>query len=156
PLENRVDAFIDEWIKMAPRDAPRLPASAQRSVVGFCMALSYPRRYIFLKTTEIGQALGVLDPTFAWSPSRLTGSDVARVEGLVSELMERLEKQGYEPRDRLDAQGFLWVAAKNLNTIGVMEGDVNGYDTDADPSDDTRAMPVNSILYGPPGTGKTF
>ncbi|TDK23115.1 hypothetical protein E2F46_12175 [Luteimonas aestuarii] len=151
-VSGRVDAFIARWKAHAGKGQKLLPA-AQRSIVGLCLALAFPDRHIFLKTSELRRALRLLDPGFDWTRAGLAGVDVVRVDGLVRRVFERLQDEGWMPADRVDAQGFLWVAISQST-------DTEQEDDDNDDVDDAEAVlstePLNQILFGPPGTGKTF
>lgn len=158
PVAPRVEAFLARWRNLTPGDGWVQPA-VQRSVVGFCLALAYPDRHIFLKTAEMKRALRTLDPGFNWTASRLAGSDVAKVDALASRVFQRLQQEGWEPRDLLDAQGFLWTASYREGTQ-VAEDAEDSEDMTPPPVSQQLAAPQrpgrNLILYGPPGTGKTW
>lgn len=162
PIVPRVDAFIARWKEIAGEEQRILPG-AQRSITGFCLGLAHPRHHIFLKTKELRQALRVIDPAFNWSTGGLTGADVARVDELAQQVFERLEVEGWDPVDLIDAQGFLWIAGNQHNWSAV--GDVVGEEDEEieggsaampNRNPDATRPPLNRILFGPPGTGKTF
>jgi len=159
PVAPRVDAFIARWKAMAGDGRKILPA-AQRSITGFCLSLAHPDRHVFLKTTEMRQALQVLDPGFNWSSAGLTGADVARVDALAMRVFDRLKREDWAPADLIDAQGFLWVAANQSGGPRVADADgayeEEGSETMADRNGNVERPPLNRILYGPPGTGKTY
>lgn len=150
-IAGRVDAFIARWKAIAGNTQKLLPA-AQRSIVGLCLALAFPDRHIFLKTSELRRALRMLDPDFDWTRTGLAGNDVVRVDALVARVHERLDGEGWTPADRVDAQGFLWVAINQSKNAAE--------DDDNDDVDEAEAVlstePLNQILFGPPGTGKTY
>lgn len=153
PFEPRVDAFVHRLSSFAGQ---AFKPGAQRSIVSFYLTLSNPRRHLFLKTDEMRRALRKLDPTFGWNSSRLTGADAREAEALARRIFERLQLEGWEPKDLLDVQGFLWVATA-YGKSDVEEGAEDEIETEPMPkhASDSR-QPLNQILFGPPGTGKTY
>lgn len=155
-LGARIDRFCQGLRDLS--EGKVIPA-VLRSFVGFYLTLADPDSFLFLKTKELGEAIREFEPDFAWSRSGPTAEEAESIATLAKRIKERLNMEGWEPRDLIDVQGFLW-------TGHYAQGLPKGEDNEEVDDDDTESMvrepasmkkpPLNQILYGPPGTGKTY
>jgi len=158
PIEERVDDFVDALSEIVgPEHA--VAAAAQRSITSFYLTLASPDKHLFLKTQEMQQAFRRLDPSFQWSSGPLRGSDVVRAESIAEQVFERLQAEGWQPKDLIDVQTFLWVAVGygDVNRVAEMDSEEIEETLPSVRSNAKAAVrPLNRIYFGPPGTGKTY
>lgn len=151
-LAPRIDRFVGRLTEAA---GP-IGAAAQRSITAFYLAASDPTRHLFLKTQEFQRILRVIDDSFQWTSKRLVGADVEDVEAMAHRLFPLLEQEGWAPKDMIDVQSFLWVAATSGNLVAEPETGESPVQDEVPSVPAVAGVALNRILFGPPGSGKTF
>lgn len=153
-LEQRLTQFFSGLSQVAGDDSYP-SAAASRSLASFLLTLSDPKRHLFLKTREISQAVKNFKKDFRWDRQGLTADEVRYIESLAQRILERLEEEGWKPRDLIDVQSMLWIAT-TYEEPGLHSPDTSVAIDHREKPVETMSEPLNQILYGPPGTGKTF
>lgn len=148
-LTDRADAFAGTLSGLMTAVGEKPIPSNIRGFTSFYLMASDPARHPFVRTTPFKQAL-----------RELTGEELSDdadqfqfVERFLDALRKELERRGWQPRDALDLQGFLWMARQPPTS----PADVSA-ERVAEPRPVAIELPdvaLNRILYGPPGTGKT-
>ncbi len=108
PLDQRIEQFLNFFSAMP--ETNQLQPAATRSIVSFYLTVNDPNRYLFLKTQEIARILKRFDPKFSWEAKHIKANEIEYVNDVAGRLFERLDEEGWEPKDLVDVQSFLWAA----------------------------------------------
>jgi 5-methylcytosine-specific restriction endonuclease McrBC GTP-binding regulatory subunit McrB len=155
---STIISVLKEFTKKNP--AFKITPAGSRSVATFFLFLNNPSEHFFIKTEEVNRFLAAFGlPKFA--NDNLSAEEYTRVKNLAEQVKEYLDKDGFEPKDMIDVQSFVWTA---LTDKGAAENDEAKPDEleplpdelEEESKPDMQKHPLNQILYGPPGTGKTF
>lgn len=151
-LSKAFESFGD----LRARGAASLTYGERINILFAALAMVRPTEAAPLKVTWINDAWEKLTGEKLFIEATAdTAVDYRRFSEVFTELFKIMRDEwGWQPRDWLDIQGFLWIACHNTTAMEV------GPDASTDTLETgEKSMPmcaVNLILYGPPGTGKTY
>ncbi|WP_370312919.1 AAA family ATPase [Sagittula sp.] len=140
--------FVTDWLALTPEARP----DTARQIAEYLLFLCNPSEACFFKARRLGdtylQTYALRFPDLA--------PDAAYVEELrlARTWQNALTEAGFPPRDLMDVQSFLFVAADD--SAAPLPAAPLPIDTAPTQKIETPMPPLNTILYGPPGTGKTF
>lgn len=146
---DRVQAFVDVFAKPLAESRVSGAAEQARQIATCLLMFAYPNDAIFSRRTVLDRMYR--EGTGAAFPSSLSQSHQYTAElSFANEVRLALRLIGWEPRDLLDVQGFLWRTHQAIaKTTDELKSEMELYEVKKRP-------PTNLVLYGPPGTGKTY
>jgi len=119
---NAVDIFAGTAFKVIPAWTRTFPT--------FFLMIAFPETEIFVKTRPFKSVAQIM----GWAPSKSRLFDKEQYERAMrlSAVVQRaLEEWGWEPRDMIDVQSFIWVTtAKGYDAAGDEEADNEEDDVD--------------------------
>ena len=146
---SMVETFVEIFsAPLAANGVTGAPEQA-RQIATCLLMFEFPNEAIYSRRTMLDQRY--LEATGEPFPTNLSQREQYIAElSFANELRIALRGSGWEPRDLIDVQGFLWVVHDYAaGKAGKMSNNVESDEAGSRP-------PLNKILYGPPGTGKTF
>lgn len=154
--ESALSKAFESFGDLRARGAAALTYGERINILFSALAMVRPREGAPLKVTRINDAWEKLtgEKLFVEAAAD-TAMDYRRFSEVFTELFEIMQDEwGWQPRDWLDIQGFLWIACDN--SIALEVGRDRSTDTHESGKKSMPMCAVNLILYGPPGTGKTY
>ena len=125
PISERIQEFQEEVSALAEDvNKTRTPAM-KRSVTTFFLFLFDPSKYVFVKAQEFEQAM--LDLVGESYYGR--DDEYERILDFVNAVKTTLENDGWQPRDMIDVQSFLWVH-NSYEEEGLASEDAESYLSD--------------------------
>jgi 5-methylcytosine-specific restriction protein B len=130
PLTERVAEFQTELEQLGSGVGEKVGPAMKRSVASFFLYLFDPSRYVFVKTREYRRSMeDLLGRHNLGDPD-----EYERMLEFTNDVKRALEADGWNPRDLIDVQGFLWVH----------QSEQYGSEPDAEVDDamDSRIVPI--------------
>jgi hypothetical protein len=126
------------------------------NILTSALAMVRPEDMAPLKITRINDVWEPLtgEKLFVEATSDMA-TDYRRFSEGFTELFEIMRDEwGWDPQDRLDIQGFLWIVGDK--SVPTLQQPDTAPSTSGSTEEVMPNSPTNLILYGPPGTGKTY
>lgn len=110
-FNTRLTDFVKGLSDLHQSVGMKLNDAATRSLTTFFLFLHDPSAHIFIKTQEINRALKLLTGQ-ALPSGPLTPESYSAIQKVAQQLFAELQQAGWEPRDLIDVQSFLWTVAR--------------------------------------------
>jgi MoxR-like ATPase len=107
---DRVESFSSGYIPILARHMKSGLQGVTRSLPTLLLMLADPKREIFVRTTLLDATAQRLLGHRLLSPDPLTAGDYAACRDFARRIRSTLQDWGWQPKDMIDVQGFLWVA----------------------------------------------
>jgi len=107
---ERLEAFSTGYLPILAQHMKSGLQGVSRSLPTLLLMLAQPETEIFVRTTLFDTAAQRLLGHRLLSPEPLTAGDYAACRDFAQRLRGELEGWGWQPRDMIDVQSFLWVA----------------------------------------------
>jgi hypothetical protein len=110
-LSTRIDHFVPILAEVAEAHNTRAVPSLTRSLPTLLLMLQDPESQVYIRTT----AVDALAERLTGEPlleGFLSGAQYAKAQELYQRVYRRLEEWQWQPRDLIDAQGFVWTAQR--------------------------------------------
>lgn len=112
---DRVEAFSSGYLPILERHMKSGLQGVTRSLPTLVLMLADPEREIFVRTTLFDASAQRLLGHRLLSPDPLNAGDYTACLAFARRIRQVLVDWGWEPRDMIDVQGFLWVADSARN-----------------------------------------
>ena len=109
-VEARVDAFVTALHALLNEHAGGMSwPAASRSLTSFLLMACDPAKHPFIKTREFNRCLAAYgEPKLRNAP--LSGAEYVRMQSFVERITADLRESGFNPRDYIDVQSFIYAA----------------------------------------------
>lgn len=126
PSPDRVEQFSEQLAQLLEPYKTRSSPGLERSFISFLLMLAYPDDCIYLRTRLYNRAYNRIHGSNLFTQRHMGAQDYGRAIEFGELLRTAAKSWGWEPRDLIDVQSFLWAA---------MEYDPTADDSSAEDTD---------------------
>ncbi|MEQ1907039.1 MAG: DUF3578 domain-containing protein, partial [Pirellulaceae bacterium] len=124
---ERLEVFNLEFKEILRELSVKYISSQSRSIPTFFLMLAHPDKDIFVKTTVFKDAMIELAEMKPFEKGMFNAKEYGRVLQFAERVKEQLAAWGWEPRDMVDVQSFIWAVMSENSEKADVEGDNTNY-----------------------------
>lgn len=139
---ERAEAFTSGYLPILGRYMKSGLQGVSRSMPTLLLMLADPQREIFIRTMLFDDAAKRLLGHRLLSGEPLNAGDYAACRRFAERIREALEGWGWQPKDMIDVQGFLWVADPTSYGEPAADSDDLAFKEALDPQSERRIYKI--------------